>query len=484
MNVLEQRETIIKENNTAQNALLDIIDTINKRTDILDIREPLHGDLDLRVLTEHGFQRIKKIIFHEGEITSINNIPEGITSLNCPNNLLSSLNGLPSSLLQLEIPYNYISKLDFTDTVSLQQLNISHNRFENIDNINVLRSLEELDCQSNSIQHLNLQGLSSLRTLNVSNNKITIIENLTETIVDFLYENNPSIDFRNSNLDVLTKGDENEGEEENIQQKMNYVDALHRYFNLKTTYEKKVFDMKKQAFKAGGKKQVRTVKPPCVSCKRPVGSIFSLNNKKYTAICGDAEKPCRLQIELFKGEFESLESYLYEFKDEAEAMKTDIICEKLDTLFSYVDEKQSIPLFKRLLDKYNVINKFYTELMEKHTELHASPHKAELVQRKKDMIFILTEKINGLLVEYGNTRNRELLKAAVELQVNELHPEIRNLRLFQHEVMEMNLFSDSTGAEIFKYGLGRHLFQNDVALTKLEHTYGEPQRVIKYSFGK
>ena len=487
MNINERRETIIKENNTAQQVLEDILDTLNKRTDILDIREPLHGDLDLTLLKEHGFQRVKTIIFQEGEITSIQNIPEGIKALFCPNNLLSSLSGLPSSLIQLEIPHNYISKLDFTEIVSLKQLTISHNRFENLDTIHILLSLEEFDAQNNLLTHLNLQGLSKLRSLNISNNKITVIENLPQEIVDFLYENNPSIEFRNSNLDFLSNTDETGdelGENENIQQKINYNDAVLKYFKLKTKYEKKAHDMKKEAYNAGGKKLLKTVKPPCVNCKRPVGSIFSLKDMRYTAICGDATNPCRLNIELFKGNFYSLDFFLYFYKEQVESIKTDIICEKLDTLFSYVDEKQSIPLFKRVLERYNATNKMYTEMTETNNELHANPHKMELIQRKKDMIFILTEKINGLLTDYENTRNRELLKAAVELQVNELHPEIRNLRLLEHELMEIVVDAPADVVAFANYYLLHSLNQNDVALTKLEYNSDEPQRVIKYSIGR
>jgi hypothetical protein len=78
------------------------------------------------------------------------------------------------------------------------------------------------------------------------------------------------------------------------------------------------------------------------------------------------------------------------------------------------------------------------------------------------------------LEEYEKTDNREVLKTAVQLQIDDLLPETRNLRLLQSEHMEINDTKTKKGKTEYA------LFKNDVALSKDDFTFGEPPRVIKF----
>jgi hypothetical protein len=479
MNIIEaQRETVIKENNIAQKQLLDILENVNKRSNNIDIREPLHGDLDFSVLRELGFTNIKFIFLSEGEITNISNLPETVLSLKCEKNLLFSLENLPSSLIHLEIPHNYLSELDFTNLKQLKYLNVSHNYFTGFENLPL--EINEIYCENNSIRHLDLKGLVQLNTLNISNNKITIIENLPENIVVFKMENNPSIEFRNSPVIPPIKDGETT-EEENVRQNLSFVETLQDYFALKTQYETKLKQLKKTAFtsvsnKKLGMKKARNVKAPCVQCKRKVGTIFSLQDDRYTCICGDTEKPCNLRIEIYRGNFSSIQSLMYDFKDHIDELKDNIIKRKLDTLFSYISEEESVKVFKKELESYNYDSGMYKELVENYDNNHNNSHRNELIQKKKDLIFKLTERIRGLLAEYEKTSNREFLKSAVELQIKDLLPETQNLRLLSSEIIEMNTVRDSSNSNNMT---DIHvLFKRDVVLSKSDFTFGEKPRVI------
>ena len=62
--IKEKRETIIKDNNTAQERLNDILENLPKSSEVLEITEQnlLHGDLDFSVLQELGMGNITTII--------------------------------------------------------------------------------------------------------------------------------------------------------------------------------------------------------------------------------------------------------------------------------------------------------------------------------------------------------------------------------------------------------------------------------------
>jgi hypothetical protein len=85
------------------------------------------------------------------------------------------------------------------------------------------------------------------------------------------------------------------------------------------------------------------------------------------------------------------------------------------------------------------------------------------------------EQIKGLLDEYEKTQNREFLKTAMTLQINNLLPETRNLRLLTNEVMELNEHKFTNGK------IEYNLFQYPISLSKTLYEMGEPPRVIKFA---
>jgi len=469
----EQREDIIKENNTAQNQFLSILENLPKSSKEIKIEESLFGDLDFSVLEDLGYGNIKTIILGEGQITNIDGLPEGLLHFECPNNLLITLYEIPGSLKTLKIPFNYLTNIDLNHLEYLENLSISHNTIKNFENLP--KTLISLECDNNKLESLDLNGLPELKVLNISNNPITLIENLPSGIVDFKMENTPSIEFRNSVLPELRS--EKKDEENEVENNKNYIESLNEFFRLKNQYEKSLSLLKKSAFKKEknirlGKIAVLAVKPQCIHCKRPVGTIFSnKENGKYSAICGDKQNPCNLNIKIYSGQYVNLYYILNIFRTEIADLKDNIIRQKLDTLFSYVSEQRSVELFKKELKSYNLNSQSYTELLDKYNELYDNKDKTEMTLKKSNNIFILIEKIRDLLIEYDKTENPSVLKTAMDMQINELYPEMRNLRLLKNEVLELNEFKEDHFS-IFNY---------PCQLQKFDHNLGENPSVIKFT---
>jgi hypothetical protein len=473
MNIIEeQRERILKENNTAQAYLKDFLEKFNKSSRDISILEPLHGDLDFGILKEYGITNITKIVLTKGEITSINGLPESLLEFECPDNLLTVLDGLPSNISRIEIPHNYLENIDLSSMENLETLIINDNKLTTIENIPP--NIKELNCSNNNLSSLNLSGVVKPEKLVVSNNPITVIENLPEGIVDFQMENTPSIEFRNSSAAAIVENNEPNEKQKNVQ------DALNEYFKLKSTYETTIYNMKKKVFekadtKRQAKREVLTIKPPCIKCKRPVGSVFSRKNGRYNAICGDSVKPCGLDIQIFVGESNMQLNYILDiFREDNEELKEKIIRQKLDTLFNYTTEQESIKLFKKELEEFNSNSGIYKKLLDINNDLFHSVDKKRLIEKKNDEIFNLNERVTALLKEYENTQNKELLKEAVYIQIKEIQPEIRNLRNLKYEIMELNEQIENNKR---KYSL----YQYPVELTKLDSNIGEPHRVIKFN---
>lgn len=473
--ILEQRNRIFEENNTAQSYLQIFLEKFNKASRDISILEPLHGNLDFSILKDNGLTNISKIVLTKGEITGITGLPESLLEFECPDNLLISLDGLPNNLTRIEIPHNYLENFDMSSLTKLEMLIINDNKLIEIEKIP--STIKELNCSNNELSSLNLSGVIGLEKLIVSNNPITVIENLPDGIVDFKMDNTPSIEFRNSSAVSILEN--MNVENDNIRSKKNIDEALNDYFKLKNEYKNTVYSMKKKVFekadtKRQAKRDVLKIKAPCIRCKRPVGSIFDKKNGRYTALCGDVNKPCDLDIQIFVGD-NTLVGYLLElFREDNDESKDTIIRQKLNTLFNYTTEDQSIRLFKKELENYNSNTSIYKDLIDKYHELFHNNDKQKLIEKKNDIIFHLNERVQELLEEYKKTQNKEILKQAVYIQIKEIQPEQNNLRRLKNEIMEIDEIVENNQL-VFK------LFQYPIELSKLMNNSGEPKRVIKFN---
>jgi hypothetical protein len=156
-----------------------------------------------------------------------------------------------------------------------------------------------------------------------------------------------------------------------------------------------------------------------------------------------------------------------------EEIKERIIRQKLDTVFSYVSEEKSVELFEKELGTYNTDSAIYKELVDVYTDYYHNEQNRDAIQKKNQAVFTLNERVKALLEEYVKTDNRELLSEAVRVQIKEIYPEIRNRRMLENEVVELDreLVSNKEVFTIFKY---------PIELSKLDYHSGEKPRVLQY----
>ena len=90
MNIVQEEiQSIIDENNIAQEQFSEFLQDKNNMVSELHIEDRLHGELDLSILQDNGFKNVTSILFEEGELISISNIPDNLEKLVCPSKLLT-----------------------------------------------------------------------------------------------------------------------------------------------------------------------------------------------------------------------------------------------------------------------------------------------------------------------------------------------------------------------------------------------------------
>lgn len=463
----EEIKEVLTNNNTAQERLQEIVEATNKQISELVINEPLNGDVDFSVLEKNGFAFIDEITLPEGKITSVTNLPSRLKKLVIQGQLLKKVENLPATLIELNASFNYLTKIDVSSLKNLEILDVGNNRLTSLTDLP--ESLKELYCNENELTKMDFDKLYNLKKVNISNNRITTVENLSEGVEEFLMENNPAITFQNSVVPNM-EDNKKDTDEERI---TDYYKYLNKYFQMKKKYDDEVYQTKLSIYqtysKKEAKKRIANVKPKCIKCKRPGGTLFKYEDFTHYAVCDVKGSPCELNIEIQTGDLASIEDLYSLFKEDTNNLKESIIRHKLDALFNYVSESASIDIFKKELSSYNETSSNFKYILDQYNEIYNNEHKKE---KLNSLHFELKEKIQkykSLLKEYQETNNTELLSLATEYNIKEIMVVEQQIRDLKYVLMEMD------NSVMFN-----KLIQKQHLPANIEELAATQQRVIKF----
>lgn len=395
------------ERNDAQQIFEEYLEKFSKRKREFKMNEPLHGTINLGILEEKGYKNIKTIIFGNGSITDIRNIPEGIQTLYCTHNLLREVSGLPTTLIDLNVSHNMLTKLDLSKSVDIKRVHVSFNDLESF--VSLPESLELLHCNNNRLQELDLKRNIHLKILHCSNNDKLRLENVPESVVDF---SPPSNIYQHvSSEDSITKYTSE-----------TYKQELDTYFRIKAKYENKLRINRKE-------KKNKGILPSCIGCGKNVGMTFSMKNRKYQARCG-GNPPCTWNIVVQRGNFVPRIDVMEAYAKDVQDMREKVIQQKLITLYRHMDDTKSSDIFQQQMVAYKSANAYFEELTAEYKNMFENEEKIAEINEKKLEINIALQRVKTAL------KNGEL-EEAVEIQYKEIQPLSQSIQRLQYEVMRM-----------------------------------------------
>jgi hypothetical protein len=469
MSLLDEQRTQIVEENTGQADFLDILENLSPTTTDIIIRQSLSGDIDGEVLEKCAFTGITSIVFAPGNITTLQNLPGGVTKVICAENYLGAVPaGLPASIVELDLCKNAIRQAEGVQWPrDLRELSLSENPISGLDNLP--EGLEILRVENCRLKVLRLDGLHKLRVLHCSGNPGLVIENVPESLEDFQSDNDA--------LREIGKLRNEQGDKEAPEKRADYQECLRTYFDLKMGYQDRVLKIKRDIYiaaktKKEGRMKLRTLKPKCIYCERPVGSIFENKGRSFIARCGDKAQPCPFHIELFGGEYSHVSEKMEEYERLMHVTKESIITTKMDVLFQYLSEKAGVDVFKDVLDYYTKDTVHYTSLKKEYDDLYFNEELKEKMEKKGEKIAKIQDRIGELFKTYRGDDNPQTLKDAMTVYVRELLPEIQNSAILQYPTREIIIPEDDKKPAI--------LFQRPWRPQQLEYTFGEYPRVIHF----
>ena len=259
-------------------------------------------------------------------------------------------------------------------------------------------------------------------------------------------------------------------------------DAINEYYKLKMKYETEVFKNKKKIINKTQlslnekRREFAQIKPKCINCKRPGGTIFSTtvdekaNSRELKAICGARAQPCNLNITILVGKFELFPLILNEMSRDIKGEKTKIIDNKNRNIFGYITAKQTVELFDFLKEQVSDSTTLYMSYLEEYLDIVDNKQKKDDLKRDQEFFYAFVADINNAINLFNSTDNTQYMRDAVEIYINKLLPlldKMMKLKYSQKEVVYNE--NDNT----------YHLIQNKYTFKDIEFDVGE-EKVVSF----
>lgn len=226
-----------------------------------------------------------------------------------------------------------------------------------------------------------------------------------------------------------------------------FINSIDKYYSLKNQYEEDFYRLKKAIIKNENlnwkekRIQFQKLKPKCINCKRPVGSIFKTLyddeslTRKITAICGDNTNPCPLHIEIDMGETINLPESIDKENIELNKNNNNIIKFKNDEIFGFIDSENIVELFENVINNINETNyllNYYNDILYNIENKN--------IDRIKILTIGLFNTINEnkfLLEKYFINKDKTILNTIVSNYVNDIFPKNNELRKLKYSINEV-----------------------------------------------
>ena len=226
--------------------------------------------------------------------------------------------------------------------------------------------------------------------------------------------------------------------------------ALNTYYSLKSEYEDNVDKLKKRIMEnktlswKEKHKEYRKLKPKCINCNRPVGTIFDIRFQKEVesriakAMCGDRTNPCALNIELNLGMVTNIEDELHDSETKIREIRREIIKDKNDLLFGYVSAPDAIAKFDKIKEKMADANASYEIILNTYMSIVDNKPVKEKINKLLLETYANIQSSHELVNKYEREQDVGFINDLVTMYITRLTPKLVELRqlLYPYNAVE------------------------------------------------
>ena len=218
-----------------------------------------------------------------------------------------------------------------------------------------------------------------------------------------------------------------------------FLEKLDEYYRLKNKYDTKIKEKKNSILKDDNlsMKQKREkygqAKFKCINCSRNVNTIFDITDGILTAVCGDKKAPCKLNIKINRGKYLDIRKLMDVFQNGVDVTKEEIIAAKLDLLFGYENESDTLKKFKglkkELTDDLEALAEYKTGFIDTIYNLKNK----DSLQAKMTLFYQHINTIKDTVKEYNETGIIHLIKDVISLYQTEMKPLLVDINRLEYK---------------------------------------------------
>ena len=255
--------------------------------------------------------------------------------------------------------------------------------------------------------------------------------------------------------------------------------AVFRYYKLKRDYQKQTNKLVKELYNNDSlsnqekHKKYLESKKKCIKCGKSGGTIFTETANMLTATCGNVESPCKLDIKIQKASYNNIIYTLRSQNQEVNKYKNQIISTKLDYMFGFKNQSDTIQKFEELKTDLVKIVKSYQENTQRYIDTiynSSNKEKIDILNGQLDSNII---SFKELIENYNKEGDLQYVKDALELYVNTIKIISKELNTLKYKVQEVYKDKDT---EI------NYLIQKTYTLSQLQLLKpGTENKIIAFS---
>jgi hypothetical protein len=265
-------------------------------------------------------------------------------------------------------------------------------------------------------------------------------------------------------------------------------DAFNEYYKLKNKYEsdynkdkQKIIKNKMMSWKEK-RDEFKQLKPKCINCKRPVGTIFSIKKsgdpkndyRELKAVCGSLTEPCTLNILINAGITYNILDHIKELEKDIEDYKNEIIEYKNKLLFGYVQSETVIENFEKIKEAINDTSFLLNINYEHLFDIVDNKATNESIAKLKEEIYVFINEIKESMKNFDTTKNVQFVRDSIDIYVNQMETKLQELSKLKYKVNLVE-FDESEG--IYR------LIQKKNGIADLEDVY-VPSEVLNFNYGE
>jgi len=263
----------------------------------------------------------------------------------------------------------------------------------------------------------------------------------------------------------------------------NIKEVINEYFKLKNKYETQIMTNKKKIMNnphlsnREKRSEYNKLKPKCIHCKRPGGTIFSKNYseeedsyRELRAFCGIVADPCNLNIVVRLAKIEWMPELLKTMEKDIKDYKNEIIDHKNKLLFGYLNTEDALEKFESIKEYITSYTSLYEQYLESYHNIVDNSEKKQELNETITNSFIEIQKIKECILQMNETNNVQYARDAVNIYTTTLMPllyTIRNLK-YNETIVWHNDYTNTC-----------NLIQNKYSIESLSFTSSD-DKVIAY----